>query len=122
MMIERQVSIALAGIGVAVVLPEFMNMRHHAEYVPGSALLIGTLVGALGALFGTAVAASYDSWGRWIRMAIWIAVAAGFSFVDLVGGLRQPGAGWQIGFAVAGLAAVAGPAAVVRRLWLDSRR
>jgi hypothetical protein len=122
MLIERQVSIFLTGVAVAVVLPEYTDMRQHPDYAPHAALLIGTLIGALGTFMGAAVAADNEPpWFGWLLMSVWMAIAAGFGLTAGMGALHSPGLVWQGVFGLCALLCVAGPGFVLWRKWLDSR-
>ncbi len=120
MMIERQASAVLVAIGVVMVLPAGLNLYRLPGYVPGTALLVGSLVGAFGIFLRATLAADYESPARYLRLVIWSSAAVVLGLVDIAGMLRHGNLGWRIGFAAAAFASVAGPIVVLRRLCQDS--
>ena len=123
MMIERQVSIALVGVAVAVVLPEYADMRHHPEYAPHAALLVGTLLGALGTLMGTLVFTDNDSLlFKLLMWCLWCLPSGFLSLTAVLGVLHSAGPVWQMVFAVSAPLPFGGAALVLVSMCKDFRR
>ncbi len=113
---ERQISIALTGIGAALAVPEYVAISHH-HAAPGASLAVGTLLGALGVFLGSCVAAGYSERpARVFRLLIWALAALAFSGAALLGAGHAASWGGRALFGVAGVLPLTGPVLVMTRL------
>jgi len=91
MLIERPVSLAAAGIALALVVPEAFRLWEHSDRFPGLVLLPGAVVGAVAVYLGTAVACSYHRPpGRTLRRVAWACLGVGIGITTIYFGLRPP--------------------------------
>lgn len=114
MLIERQVSIFLTGIGAALVVPEYTVLSHHQTAVPGGALAVGGVLGALGVFLGILGASDHRSPAvRVLAITCWALSALAFSAALVVGAVHSPTWGRRVVFGVAGALPIAGPLALL---------
>lgn len=91
MLFERPVSLALAGIALALVVPESSELREQSDKLPGLILIPGAVIGAVAAYLGTAVACSYyRTLGRTLRVVAWGCLGVGIGIITIYFGLRAP--------------------------------
>jgi hypothetical protein len=57
---ERQISLALAMVGGALVIPEYARGAHTPPSMPGISLIIGAVLGALSIFGGCLMAMDYS--------------------------------------------------------------
>ena len=119
MLVERQVSIFLAGVSTAIAIPEIYPVCMKQAPVmagPHVGLLIGTALGALGVLLGVILAT--DEWehgnskGQRLfllgKIVVWALFAFGLSAGTALIALHSPDIGWRIALGVASLGPLAG--------------
>jgi len=103
MLFERPVSLATTGISLAIMVPEFSKLLGQPNRVPGTALIAGAAIGAVGIYLGSAVASSYyKRLGRTLRLTVWGFLGLGMSVGTIYFGLRAPGYWHKVFFFVAG--------------------
>lgn len=100
---ERQISVALTIIGATLAAPEFSAIYlHHVP--PRASLVVGALFGAIGAFFGSILAADHPAGSlRVLRLVVWTLIALAFSGAALFGawnaatwgGTRTLWIGWR---------------------------
>ena len=91
MLIERPVSLACAGIALALVVPESFALWGQPDKLPGLVLLPGAVIGAVAAYLGTAVACSYRRpLGHAFRLVAWVCLGVGIGIITIYFGLRAP--------------------------------
>lgn len=119
MLIERQVSVFLAGISTAIAVPEIYPVYvKQAPVTDGShfGLLIGTALGALGVLLGVLLATEdlkqSDHKGQRLfhlgKLVVWALFAFGLCAGTALVAFRAPGLGWRIALGVDSLVPLAG--------------
>jgi hypothetical protein len=113
---ERQVSIAFAGIGAALVIPELVGLTRHPPTTPGGLLLTGTVLGAMGVFFGSLVVAGHPARSaRALGLTLWSLIALAFTGVAILAVVRSTTWGWRILLGAAALLPLGGPALVLAR-------
>jgi hypothetical protein len=123
MLIERQISIAIAGVSAALVVPAYTPLfTDKTAAAAGSpvALLIGTVLGALAVLMGLLVSTG-DLEGAagplrvlsLVKVVLWSTLAICLSAGTGAVAMHAPGIGWRIGLTLASLAPLAAAAMVV---------
>lgn len=112
---ERQVSLALIGIGAALAVPESVAIvRHHAP--PGASLAVGTVLGALGVCLRCLLAAGHLArTARLLGLAFWTLAAFLFSAAALTGAWHAATWPGRLLFGLAALKPLAGPILVFLR-------
>ena len=89
MLFERPVSLITTGISLAILIPECSALLEQPNQVPGAALIVGAVIGAIGIYVGTATASTYyKTVGRTIRLTLWELLALGMSIGTVYFGLR----------------------------------
>lgn len=120
---ERQVSVAFAAVGAALVVPQYLAMYHDQNAAPGVSLAIGAVLGALGVLLGSLLAADHDA--RVVQVlgvGFWILIALGLSDAALLGALHSPGWTGQVVFGLSALLPLIGPLLVLVHAVRERRR
>src|SRR2546425_5302573 len=113
---ERQISIAFTGIGAALVIPEYVALSHHQHATPGTGLVIGAVLGALGVFGGSLMASGHSARSaRALGIALWILVGLAFSGAVLLGAVHSASWGSRVVFGLAGLLPLVGPSVVLAR-------
>jgi hypothetical protein len=112
---ERQISVALTIIGATLAAPEFSAIYlHHVP--PRASLVVGALFGAIGAFFGSILAADHPAGSlRVLRLVVWTLIALAFSGAALFGAWNAATWGGRALFGLAGVMPLAGPALVLTR-------
>jgi uncharacterized membrane protein YfcA len=112
---ERQISIALTIIGAALAAPEFSAIYlHHVP--PRAGLMVGALLGAIGAFFGSILASDHPARSfRVFFLVVWTLIALAFSGAALFGAWYAATWGGRALFGLAGVLPLAGPALVLTR-------
>ena len=91
MLFERPVSLASTGISLAIVIREFSALLEQPSLVPGSILIPGVGIGAVGIYLGSTLASSYyRTLGRTLRLTAWGFMGLGMSVSMVYFGLRAP--------------------------------
>ena len=91
MLFERPVSLAAAGIALALVVPELFALWEQPDKLPGLILMPGAVIGAAAAYLGTAVACSYyRTLARALRLVAWGCLGVGIGIITIYFGLRVP--------------------------------
>ncbi|HEY6873831.1 MAG TPA: hypothetical protein VI298_13995 [Geobacteraceae bacterium] len=125
MLIERQISVALAGISAALVLPAYgpilADKPAAAAGSPG-VLFVGTLLGALAILMGSLLSVDElegTTGGRRLlplaKTIVWSAFALCVSAGTGMTAMHAQGTGWRIALGVAALLPLAGLAPALIR-------
>ena len=120
MLIERQFSIAFAGISAALVVPAYthiLNGNPAAATSSPAALLIGTVLGALAVLMGLLLSVGdqegttggYRLW-LLLKTSLWSASALCLSAGTGMAAMLMPGPGWRIALGITALSPLVGPA------------
>ncbi|HYK82471.1 MAG TPA: hypothetical protein VEU55_04950 [Gemmatimonadales bacterium] len=113
---ERQISVALTGIGAALVIPEYLALSRHQNVAPGAGLFVGAVVGALGVFGGSLVASGHPARSaRVLGMAIWVVIGLAFSGAVFVAAVHSAFWGRRLVFGVVGLLPLVGPILVAAR-------
>jgi hypothetical protein len=121
MLVERQLSVAAAAVGVAVAFPEVMALRNRVGHVPGTVLWVGTAIGAFGVLLGSGVASSFTHrWERIPRLFVWTIVGLGMSYGAGLGVLHSVEWWRKVLFIVAALLPAAALGVVYWVMWRDA--
>ena len=95
MLFERPVSLATAGISLAIMIPEFNALVEQPNQVPGTALIVGAVIGAISIYVGSATASTYyKTLGRTLRLAVWGLLGLGMTICTCYFGLRTQ-EGWH---------------------------
>ena len=117
MLIERQLSVALAAVSAAVTIPACQGMINGRVDHAGIGFGVFVLLGAMGVFMGGAVAAGWDNRIlRLLGLTAWTAAGLAFAGGALVAVLHAGGWVGRIGFALAALPPVAGPVWIFVRL------
>ncbi len=112
---ERQFSVALTCIGAALVAPELSAVYLH-QAPPGAGLMVGALLGAIGAFFGSLLAIDHSARSaRIFYLALWILIALTFSGVTLFGAWHAASLEGRVLFGLAGVLPLAGPGLALTR-------
>ena len=89
MLFERPVSLATAGISLAIMIPEFNALVEQPNQVPGTALIVGAVIGAISIYIGSATASTYyKTLGRTLRLAVWGLLGLGMTICTCYFGIR----------------------------------
>jgi MFS family permease len=113
---ERQISVALVGIGAALVIPELAALSRSPDATPGANLVVGGVLGALGVFLGTLLASDHaERSARVLGLAIWTLAGIAFSGPVLLGALGEPGWGGRTIFGLAAILPLLGPVVVLAR-------
>ena len=89
MLFERPISLATTGISLAIMVPEFSKLLEQPNQAPGSILIAGALIGAVGIyLGGTAASSYYKTLGRTLRLTVWGFLGLGMTICTCYFGLR----------------------------------
>jgi hypothetical protein len=92
MLFERPVSLVITGISLAMMVPEASALLEQPNQIPGSILIAGAVIGAVGIYLGSTVASSYyKTPGRTLRLTVWGFLGLGMSVSTVYFGLRAPG-------------------------------
>ena len=103
MLLERPGSFVITGISLAMMVPEASALLEQPNRIPGSILIAGALIGAVGIYLGSTVASSYyRTLGRTLRLTAWGFLGLAMSVSMVYFGLRAPGWGNQLLFFGAG--------------------
>jgi hypothetical protein len=92
MLYEKPLSTGLVILSMGLVAPEVINLFEHPQYVPGTSMLIGAVVGAVALYFGSGVALSYTS--RPMRASMvgaWALMSGTLALLMLLATLRTSG-------------------------------
>src|SRR5579864_5361048 len=96
---ERQVSIALAAVGAALVFPQYPAASHGPPLTPGVGLVIGGVLGALGVLLGSLVAIDHSARiARVLGVGFWVVVGLALSGGVFLGATHSPTWGLRLVF------------------------
>ena len=113
---ERQISVALTAVSITLIASQCGTLVHHADATPGTSLLVGAVLGALGVFGGSLMAASYSARSaRVITLLFWTLTALALSGGVALGAVHSPGWGGRIAYGVGSLLLLAGPAFVLSR-------
>jgi len=89
MLFERPVSLATTGISLAIMIPECNALLEQPNQVPGTALIAGAVIGAIGIYLGSTTASSYyKTLGRTLRLAVWGLLGLGMTICTCYFGTR----------------------------------
>lgn len=111
---ERQISVALVGIGAALVIPEYLALSRHQSLTPGASLAVGAVLGAIGVFGGSLVAVGHPARSaRILGLALWILIGLAFSGAAIIGAVHSAGWVGRFVFGLAGLLPLAGPVVVM---------
>jgi hypothetical protein len=89
MLFERPISFVITGISLAIMVPESSALLEQPNQIPGSILIAGTVIGAVGIYLGSTVASSYyKALGRALRLTMWGFLGLGMSVGTVYFGLR----------------------------------
>ena len=114
---ERPLSIAVTGIAVALIVPQYLALSHHQGAVPGNSVLVGGILGALGVYAGTLMASDFAARPTRVTGYVFcLLLALAFCGAPLLAALYSPGWGRSMMFGLAAILPWLGPAAVYRRL------
>lgn len=103
MLIERPIALATGGISLALMIPECNALLEQPDKLPGAALIVGAVIGAIGIYLGSATARTYQkAVGRTIRLTGWGLLALAMSFGTAYFGLRAPEHWQKVLFLAAG--------------------
>ena len=82
MLIERQLSVAMVGVGLAVTLPPILARYDDTDFALGLSPLVGTAIGLIGLLLAFGMTWTLEGWPRRLRLWAWM-VAATMFFVSM---------------------------------------
>lgn len=89
MLFERPISLATTGISLAIMVTEFSKLLEQPNQAPGSILIAGALIGAVGIyLGGTAASSYYKTLGRTLRLTVWGFLGLGMTICTCYFGIR----------------------------------
>lgn len=115
---ERQVAVALTGIGAACVIPQYAGMMRQPPAAPGGLLIAGALLGAIGTLFGSLLAIDHPARAaRALGLAFWTLIGLGFAAAAGLALARSTTLGMRILCTAATVLPLFGPLAAVARSW-----
>ena len=118
MLFERPVSLATTGISLAIMVPEFSKLMKQPNQVPGTALIAGAVIGAIGIYVGSTTASTYyKTLRRTLRLAVWGLLGLGMSVGTVYFGSRAPGYWHKVFFFGAGCLPLVAHVAVLFRGW-----
>ena len=104
MLVERQLSVFMVGIGAALVIPDVVALSRHTGATPGAGLAIGGTLGALGVFLGCLLASDHPARGaRILGMMLWIILGFAFAGGVFACALHCPGWGSRIVFGLVAL-------------------
>ena len=113
---ERQISLALAMIGGALVIPEYARAARTPPSTPGVSLIVGAVLGALGIFGGCLMAMDYSPRSaRVLRIGLWTTVGLAFTGALLIGAAHSTTWGLRVGMGAAALLPLVGPLFVFTR-------
>jgi hypothetical protein len=112
---ERQISIALLGVGAALDIPQYVGVAHHLAPAPGMSLAVGTLLGALAVLLGALLAVDFSGIARVVVFGFWVAVALAFSGVTAFCAAHGLAGGRRVFFDLVAVLPLVGPILVLAR-------
>jgi len=114
---ERQISVALLAIAAAVVIPVYLTLSRHPDAVPGTSLAVGAVLGAIGILLGSLVAAGHSAASaRAVGLGFWTLMALALSGATWLGAAHSLTWVGRMAFGIAGFLPLAGPIlALIRR-------
>ena len=69
---ERQIAIALLGVGAALAIPQYVGVGHHLGPAPGMSLAVGTLLGPLAVAPGALLAVAFSGIARVVALGFWV--------------------------------------------------
>jgi hypothetical protein len=111
---ERQISIALLGVGAALDIPQYVGVVHHVA-PPGMSLAVGTLLGALAVLLGALLAVDFSGIARFVVFGFWVVVALAFSGVTAFCAAHGLAGGRRAFFDLVAVLPLVGPILVLAR-------
>jgi hypothetical protein len=89
MLFERPVSLVTTGISLAIMIPESNALLEQPNQVPGTALIVGAVIGAIGIYVGSTTASTYyKTLGRTLRLAVWGLLGLGMTICTCYFGIR----------------------------------
>jgi MFS family permease len=107
---ERQLSVALAGVGAFLVAPAAAALMRHPPTPAGGQLVTGTVLGALGVLLGCLVAAGHPARAaRALGLAVWSLVGVGLAAGAVLALIHSPSWGGRALFGTSALLPLIGP-------------
>ena len=84
-------SLAAAGIALALVVPETSALWGLPDKLPGLVFIPGAVIGGIAAYMGAAIASSYyKPLGRVLRIVAWVCLGVGIGIITIYFGLRAP--------------------------------
>ena len=120
MLFERPVSFVTTGISLAIMIPECSALLEQPNQAPGSVLIAGAVIGAVGIYLGCTVASSYyKTLGRTLRLTAWGLLGIGMSMSTVYFGLRAPDWGNRLIFFGAGCLPLGACLAVLLQAWRE---
>lgn len=116
MQVERQIAIAVTGIGAALLIPEYAGMMRHPPTSPSGLLVAGAVLAAIGTLFGSLLAIDHPARAaRVLGVAFWTLVGLAFAGICVLGLTHSATLARRALFGVAGALPLLGPIVVVAR-------
>ena len=100
---ERQISVACALIGGALIYPGAVALLHHPESVAGGSYLAGGLIGTLGVAFGSLLAFDFGGGMAILFGGLWGLVALALAGALGLAAWHEPGLVWRSVFTLAAL-------------------
>jgi MFS family permease len=113
---ERPIALACAGIAIALVAPEFLTLTRPESAPPGTGLVVGAVLGALGVYGGSFMAAERQARSaRALAFGFWILLALAFSGALFLAAVQSPTWGHRLVFGLSGILPLVGPVVVLSR-------